>query len=172
MDRTPFWWACRHKNGPVKLLLDADGVDVDSKDRYNSTPLSIASRMGHKAIVAFLLTKSRSVNVKDTFGRTPLWWARRNGYAEIADLLLEKYKENNITIREDELPAAKVLVPADEIGRYCDVCVLGISDTDIYYACKVCCNGDFDVCEGCLALKAHCLDKSHTLIKKMNHEIA
>jgi len=165
--RTPLLYAARNGNeAAVQLLLATNRVNIDSKDYYGSTPLSIAARIGNKDVVAFLLTKSHTLNVKDAFGRSPLWWARKNGYPEIADLLLEKYKENSITIQEDDLPTPTVSVPADKESGYCDVCVLDISDTDICYFCKVCSNGDFWICEECLAIGAHCLDKSHTLIKK------
>lgn len=164
-DRTPFWWSCRHENGPVTLLLNINGVEVDSKDYYNSTALSVAARMGHKDVVAFLSTKSRSLNVEDIFGRTPLWWAGRNGHPEIADFL-QKYKENSINIQKDELPTTTISVPTDKDSGYYDFCVLSISDRDIYYFCKICSNRDFWVCEGCFAIKAHCLNKSHVLVKK------
>ena len=97
------------KNGnkaTVELLIATNRVDVDSKDYYNSTPLSIAARMGHKYVVASLLTKNPALNSKDNFGRTPLWWARRT---EIADFLLQKYKEEGIIVQEDDLPTAKFL---------------------------------------------------------------
>ncbi|KAH9204232.1 ankyrin repeat-containing domain protein, partial [Leptodontidium sp. 2 PMI_412] len=151
----------------IKLLLDTEGVDINSKDYYNSTPLSIAARMGHKDSVAFLLTKSCTLNIKDIFGRTPLWWARRNGHPEITNLLLQKYQENSITIQEDDLPTGIVPVLTDKaVSGYCDVCILDISDRDIYYVCKICNDGDFCICEECFAIQAHCLDKTHVLVKK------
>ncbi|KAG9228536.1 ankyrin [Amylocarpus encephaloides] len=167
MNRTPLWWASRHKNGPVKLLLDVDYVDVDAKDRYNSTALSIAARMGCRDVVSLLLTRSRGLNIKDNFGRTPLWWARRTEHPDIADLLLEKYKENGIIVQEDEVPIATNSALTNEDSRYCDVCILGISDKDSYYYCKICCKGDFNICEDCFVMKAHCLDESHTLTKEI-----
>ncbi|CZR60693.1 uncharacterized protein PAC_10589 [Phialocephala subalpina] len=166
IGRTPLSYAAKNGNKAiVELLIATNRVNVDSKDYYGSTPLSIAARMGHKDVVAFLVTKGRNSNVKDTFGRTPLWWARRKGCPEIADLL-ETYKGNNITIREDELPISTVSVLYNQDFRCCDVCVLNISDRDTYYHCKVCCNGDFDICTECFAMKAHCLDESHVLVKR------
>ena len=172
IGRTPLWWAARHGNRSVELLLATDRVNVDSKDYYNSTPLSIAARIGHRDVLEVLLTRSHSLNVKDNFGRAPLWWARRAGHSYIADLLLEKYKENGITIQEDNLPTSMISAPYDEYSRYCDVCVLSISNKETYYHCNVCSNGDFDICKECFAMKAHCLDQSHTLIKEMIQERA
>ncbi|KAH8672582.1 hypothetical protein BGZ60DRAFT_405177 [Tricladium varicosporioides] len=121
--------------------------------------------MGHKDVVALLLTKSYAFNVKDRFGRTPLWWARRTGYSEIADLLLQKCKEKGIIVQEGDLPTAMTLVPSDNSSRWCDVCVLGISERDAFYYCGVCGHGNFDICKECFAMKAHCLNESHTLVQ-------
>ena len=167
LRRTPLLYASKNGNeATVQLLLATSRVDVDSKDYYNSTPLSIAARMGHRDVLALLLTQSHGLNIKDNFGQSPLWWARKTGHSSIADLLLEKYNENGIFPLEDDLPIATISVLADKNFRWCDVCVLGISEKDTYYHCGVCSNGDFDICKECFAMKAHCPDKSHLLIKK------
>lgn len=165
--RTPLLYAAKNGNeAAIKLLLATNRVDVDSVDYYNSTPLSIAARIGHRDVLALLLTQSQGLNIKDIFGRSPLWWARKTGQSSIADLLLKKYKENSIIVQEDDLPTATISVLADENFGWCDVCVLGTSEKDTYYHCGVCSNGDFYICKECFAMKAHCLDKSHTLIQK------
>jgi hypothetical protein len=51
-------------------------------------------------------------------------------------------------------------------SKHCDVCLLNIPETDIYYHCEVCNNGDFDICKECFELGAYCLDKSHILIER------
>ncbi|CZR52360.1 related to 2-5A-dependent ribonuclease [Phialocephala subalpina] len=167
VSRTPLLHAAKNGNkATVDLLIATNRVDIDSRDYYNSTPLSVATRMGHKDVVAFLLTKSHALNMPDSFGRSPLWWARRTGYLEIADLLLQKCKEEGIIIQEDDLPTATISVPSDNSSRWCDVCGLDISKEDTYYHCGVCNSGDFDICRECFAMKAHCLDEPHTLIRE------
>jgi ankyrin repeat protein len=43
------------RGAAVKLLLDKDGVDPDSKDnKYGRTPLSWAARNGHEVLVKLL----------------------------------------------------------------------------------------------------------------------
>ncbi|KAH8595478.1 hypothetical protein B0O99DRAFT_623006 [Bisporella sp. PMI_857] len=107
--------------------------------------------------------------MQKNFGQTPLWWARRTGHHEIADLLLEKYRENGMVVQKDDSPIRTISVSDNKSNRYCDVCMLRILDRDMYYHCRVCNSGDFDICEECVALKAHCLDQSaHTLIKEVN----
>jgi hypothetical protein len=79
----------------VKKLLD-EGVDVNTKFRYDATALSFASDRGHLDVVKLLLDRGADVNVKDTFyGATPLTWAvrpamgRKPQHAEVVKLLLQ-----------------------------------------------------------------------------------
>ena len=79
----------------VKKLLD-EGVDVNTKYRYNRTALSFACDRGHVEVVKVLLDRGADVNIKDTFyGATPLTWAagpameRTPQHAEIVALLLK-----------------------------------------------------------------------------------
>jgi ankyrin repeat protein len=59
----------------VTKLLD-EGVDVNTKFRYNRTALSFAADRGHAGVVKVLLDRGAAVNVKDTFyGATELSWA-------------------------------------------------------------------------------------------------
>ncbi|KAK3366631.1 ankyrin repeat-containing domain protein, partial [Lasiosphaeria ovina] len=39
----------------VQLLLETDGIDIDSKDKHDRTPLSYAAESGHEAVVKLLL---------------------------------------------------------------------------------------------------------------------
>jgi ankyrin repeat protein len=78
----------------VKKLLD-DGVDVNTKFRYNRTALSFAADRGHVDVVKVLVDRGADPNVKDTFyGATPLAWAvspamdRTPQHTEVVRLLL------------------------------------------------------------------------------------
>jgi ankyrin repeat protein len=86
----------------VKALLD-EGVDVNTKYRYNRTALSFAADRGHVEVVKVLLARHADVNAKDTFyGATPLVWAispameRKPQHTEVVRLLLA----------QDGIPAA------------------------------------------------------------------
>ena len=79
----------------VKKLLD-EGVDVNTKYRYNATALSYASDRGHVDVVKLLIDSGADVNVKDTFyNATPLTWAvspamgRKPQHADVVKLLLQ-----------------------------------------------------------------------------------
>jgi ankyrin repeat protein len=42
----------------VKLLVERDDVEADSKDQYGRTPLSWAAAIGHEAVAKLLLAKN------------------------------------------------------------------------------------------------------------------
>src|SRR5262245_26188663 len=79
----------------VKKLLD-EGVDVNTKFRYDRTALSFAADRGHVEVVKVLLDRKADVTIKDTFyNATPLTWAvtpamdRTPRHTEVVRLLLE-----------------------------------------------------------------------------------
>jgi hypothetical protein len=80
----------------VKKLLD-EGVDVNTKFRYDATALFYACDHGHLEVVKILLDHGANMNVKDTFyGFTPLMLAtgpaqkKKPEHTEIAKLLITK----------------------------------------------------------------------------------
>jgi len=80
----------------VKQLLD-EGVDVNTKFRYNATALFYAADHGHVEVVKVLLDHGAAMDLKDTFyGFTPLMLAvgpaqkKRPEHTEIAKLLIAK----------------------------------------------------------------------------------
>jgi hypothetical protein len=73
----------------VKLLLDK-GVELESKDRSNKTPILTAVGKGYVEIVQLLLEKGARLESRDLLRQTPLLIAVREGHVEIAKLLLEK----------------------------------------------------------------------------------
>ena len=106
----------------VARLLD-EGVDVNTKFRYDVTAISYAADHGHLEVVKVLLAHKANVNVKDTFyGATPLTWAsgpaqkRRPEHAQIVGLLLQagaQGKEGALTSAVSASDAAMVKVILD-----------------------------------------------------------
>jgi ankyrin repeat protein len=105
----------------VKKLLD-EGVDVNTKFRYNATALFYACDHGHLEVVKVLLDKGADMTVKDTFyGFTPLALAtgpaqkKKPEHTEIAKLLIAKGapgKDLALTsaIQSGDAALAKVIV--------------------------------------------------------------
>src|SRR6476620_946386 len=80
----------------VKKLLD-EGVDVNTKFRYNATALFYACDHGHLEVVKVLLDRGADMYIKVTFyGFTPLALAtgpaqkKKPEHTEIAKLLIQK----------------------------------------------------------------------------------
>jgi ankyrin repeat protein len=78
----------------VKTLL-AYGADVNTRDDYGRTLLSIASRRDRLGVVRTLLASGADVNAPDSraelphnAGMTPLHWAAARGHKSVLELLL------------------------------------------------------------------------------------
>ncbi len=158
----------------MKLLLEK-GAELESNDNNDRTPLLYAAMSGEEIVVKLLLTKDNiDPNHRDKFGLTPLLFAAKKGYPDVVKLLLEKCRENDILIHEGEIHISTPPV-ADDQSRtccYCDICISSIPDADIHYHCKICNDGNFDICQECIASGYLCLDHSHKLVKRMVKESA
>jgi ankyrin repeat protein len=65
----------------VKLLIEKDTVEIDSKDNNSRTSLSWGAENGHEAVIKLLLETSKvNVDWKDSYGRTPLSIAAAEGH--------------------------------------------------------------------------------------------
>ena len=74
----------------VKRLLD-EGANVNSRTRYDSTPLFFACDRGNLEMVRLLIERGADLNVKDNFyNATALTWAMSKEHHEIVALLVEK----------------------------------------------------------------------------------
>ena len=79
----------------VTKLLD-EGVDVNTRFRYDRTALSFAADRGHVEVVKVLLAHKADVTIKDTFySAIALTWAispameRKPAHTDVVRLLLE-----------------------------------------------------------------------------------
>ena len=111
----------------VKKLLD-DGVDVNTKFRYDATALFYACDHGHVEVVKVLLDRGANMAVKDTYyGFTPLMLAtspaqkKRPEHTEIARLLIAKGSPGkemvlDSAVREGDAALAKFVVDSGGIS--------------------------------------------------------
>jgi ankyrin repeat protein len=74
----------------AKLLLEQEGIDVNTFSRGYETPLLHATRLGHTDIVKLLLMRNDvKVDHKDLMESTALSLAAEKGHTEIVGLLLD-----------------------------------------------------------------------------------
>ncbi len=110
---TPLWYAARHDDGELALLLSEKGVDAaavaeaydrgDARiaailterikdatvtDSMGRTFLHVAAQQGHADLAVRILSMNVDVNAADRFSRTPLDIAAGRGDEEMARLLL------------------------------------------------------------------------------------
>ena len=78
IDKTPLLITAlstqNYKYQIVKLLLDA-GVDIDVRDGWGDTPLTIACEKGYTDAVKLLIEYGADVNYADKKGKKPLYYA-------------------------------------------------------------------------------------------------
>ena len=93
IDRTPLSWAAEYGHEDVvRLLLEKDSVDINSRDIFRKIPLTLAAENGHEAIVRLLLGRvGVDINPRDIFDRMiPLIWAAKNGNESVVQLMLRR----------------------------------------------------------------------------------
>lgn len=73
----------------LKLILE-HGIDPNTGDYDNRTPLHLAAAEGHDKAVQYLLSKGADVNILDRWGTTPLQDAVTHGHVAVAEQLLSR----------------------------------------------------------------------------------
>jgi ankyrin repeat protein len=74
----------------VRLLLNHDRINPESRDKCNRTPLMWAAHFGHEAIIKLLLDVGKvDVNAVNEHGQTPISRAARYGHDAAVKLLLD-----------------------------------------------------------------------------------
>ncbi|KAG2414604.1 hypothetical protein HFD88_003795 [Aspergillus terreus] len=112
----------------VRLLLETEPAQADSKDTWHRTPLSWASEYGLESIVRLLLQTGKvDPNSKDFYGRTPLHLASRNGHVSVAKILIETGKADvhlkdrggdtplHFASRNGHVSVAKILIETGKV---------------------------------------------------------
>lgn len=92
---TPLHWAATFGHDAVVnvILAEADRVDVNARDDYDSTALILAVKNGHEAVVKLLLGSGNvHVNAADKCMSTALYIAIRGSHDTIVELLLDTKK--------------------------------------------------------------------------------
>lgn len=99
----------------VKLLMDHDNVEVNSKDQDGRTPLSCAAEDGNKTVVQTLMNQGKvEVNSKDEDDNTPLAWAAGRGHTAVVKLLVD---QDNVEVNSRDKDGRTALSWAAGIGH-------------------------------------------------------
>ena len=113
-DRSPLAWTARRGMANVATMLLEKGADPNAMDKYSRTPLVIAARFGHEAVVAVLLggrSKTR-VDAVDCANMSALIYASLRGDTPVVQSLLQAGA--NIAIRERGRYKTAVMCAAQE----------------------------------------------------------
>ena len=90
--RTPLSWAAKNGHvGVVQLLVEKDGVDINTVDSDGRTPLMWATIRGHEAVVSLLIERDGvDIDAKDNLGKTAFIMAAQWGHEAVVRLLIER----------------------------------------------------------------------------------
>ena len=87
--KTALHWACANGNDKVVQVLLECGALADAKDlTWRLTPIMMAARHGHKAILQKLLSVSENIDETDRHGETALFDSAKNNRIECVQLLI------------------------------------------------------------------------------------
>ncbi|CEP01383.1 hypothetical protein PBRA_001989 [Plasmodiophora brassicae] len=73
----------------VRILLSANGTDVNARDGERTTSLHWAATLGHANVARLLIDAGADVNAPDQDGNTGLHRAASTGYANVVELFLQ-----------------------------------------------------------------------------------
>jgi ankyrin repeat protein len=100
----PLHIAARKGSLELAEALISAGANIDSRDRYETTPLYHAVYRNDIAMVKFLISKGADVNVESKIGTTPLLQALSQQTFEITEILLENGARTNVFDRNNNNP--------------------------------------------------------------------
>jgi ankyrin repeat protein len=88
----------------VQDIINKDSSIIETRDKYERTPLYLAAKHGHLEVVQFLIGKNASVESKNNDGATPLWIASQEGQNAVVQCLIDKHAKTNIKILGGQTP--------------------------------------------------------------------
>jgi len=89
---TALHWAAQGGFTDIVDFLLRQGANINAKDNLQKTPLILAVKYGHLAVIKRLFAESPrpDFNLQDEDGYTALDWSQQAGFTDIADFLLKQ----------------------------------------------------------------------------------
>lgn len=107
------WAAIGGQFNAVKLLVDS-GINVNSRDRDNVTPIIRAAMNGQKDIVKLLIQRGADVNLYDRLHSSALHYASFHGKSKVVIMLIQAgCIQNNPAIFGQGTPLANLVYHGD-----------------------------------------------------------
>lgn len=88
----------------------ANGGDINNKDEQGNSLLFLASKIGDKPTLKYLLSKKPKVNYQNKAGATALMIAAKYGHAHVIEMLLDKGADPTIKNNDGVTAAQFALV--------------------------------------------------------------
>lgn len=96
------WTSLNGRKEFVDYLVTLKGVEIDSGDDTNATPLILAVLKGNVDIVKVLLDHGANINHQNNQGHSPLQYACSKGWSDVVGLLLERGSDVDIRDRRGD----------------------------------------------------------------------
>ena len=88
----------------IRTIVENSSTVLERTDVHDETPLVIASRNGHLAVVRYLVEQGAYINITDSDGTTPLIWASIHGHVGVVRYLSEKGANRDKADNEGRTP--------------------------------------------------------------------
>jgi ankyrin repeat protein len=97
IDNIALLKAAEFNNGKMITNIIKRGADVNTQDEFGRTPLYIAAKKGHRAVVRALTKQRADVNIPETQQHTtPVCVATQEGHLGVVRALVELGSDVNI----------------------------------------------------------------------------
>ena len=96
------------------------GSDLNKKDQYGSTPLTIAATFNKTEIALALINAGADLNMQSADGSTPLHTSAFFCRVEIVEALLEKGADKTLKNNYGSTPLESVSAPFNEVKNFYD----------------------------------------------------
>ncbi|KAL7549121.1 hypothetical protein ACHAWF_012389 [Thalassiosira exigua] len=85
-----------HNLRELELVLDTEGLSVDTRDQHGNTLFVLACQQGSKKLAKFLLRRGGDINAQNNGGNTALHYLYEYKHASLAEYLIRKGADDSI----------------------------------------------------------------------------